>query len=96
MTNEEQRKFLRFVVKQLKACHRELTVYRAVMQVVKDAGIQDLNEVLDEARHSKEIQQATDAFFAGFDELLALPPEEDPREALLRLLEKWKPQGEPN
>ncbi len=96
MTNEEQRRFLRFVVKQLKACHCELTVYRAVMQVVRDAGVQDVDEVLEEARCSEEIQKVTDAFFAGFDELLALPPEEDPREALLKLLEQWKPQREPN
>ncbi len=96
MTNEEQRKFLRFVVKQLKACHHELTVYRAFAQVVKDRGFQDVEEVLDDGRHSEEIQKVTDAFFAGFDELLELPPEEDPRAALLKLLQRWKPRGEPN
>jgi len=96
MTKVQQRKFLRFVVKQLKACHHELTVYRAVIQVVKDAGVSDVDEVLEEARHSEEIQKVTDAFFADFDELLALPPEEDPREALLKLLKRWKPRGEPN
>jgi hypothetical protein len=96
MTNEEQRKFLRFVVKQLKACHHELTAYRAVVQLVKDRGVQDVDEVLGDARHSEDIRKMTDAFFAGFDELLELPPEEDPRAALLKLLQQWKPRGEPN
>jgi hypothetical protein len=96
MTNEEQRKFLRFVVKQLKACHHELTVYRAFAQVVKNAGVLDADEVIEEARHSPEILKATEAYFAGFDELLELPSEQDPREALLKLLQQWKPKGNPN
>lgn len=62
MTNEEQRKFLRYVVKRLKACHHELTVYRAFAQVVKDAGVLDVNEVIEDARRSEDIQKATDAY----------------------------------
>jgi hypothetical protein len=93
---EQERKFLRFVIKQLKACHHELTVYRAFAVIVKEHGFRDVDEVLDEARRSEEIRKATEAYFAGFDELLELPPEEDPRERLLKLLQRWKPDGEPN
>jgi hemoglobin-like flavoprotein len=96
MTDEEQRKFLSFVVRQLRACHRELTVYRAVMQVVKDAGVQDVDEVLNEARNSEEIRKATEAYFAGFDELIEQASGVDRDQALLKLLEQYKPDGEPN
>jgi hypothetical protein len=96
MTDEEQRRFLRFVVKQLKACHHELIVHRAVLQLVKDRGVQDVDEVLDDARQSEDIRKVADAFFAGFDELIEQASGVDRDRALLKLLEQCKPDGEPN
>jgi hypothetical protein len=96
MTDEEQRRFLRFVVKQLRACHHELTVHRAVLQLVKDRGVQGVDEVLDDARHSEDIRKVADVFFAGFDELIEQASGVDRDRALLKLLEQYKPDGEPN
>jgi hypothetical protein len=98
MDTEEQRRFLRYVFRRMKEFHHELTVYRLAVQIIKDDGFPTsrVDAILQSARVSEEVQAATDKWFAGFDELIEQAAESGRDQALLKLLERYKPDGEPN
>jgi hypothetical protein len=98
MNKEEQRTFLQYVFRRMKELHRELTIYRTLVQVMQDEGFPAFRvaAILKEARKSEEVQAATDKWFARFDELIEQAAESGQDQALLKLLERYKPDGEPN
>ena len=95
MDDQEQRRFIRFLAKEVKSYWRELMVYRLFVRILEQSGLPGVQEILDTARNSPELQKAFDEHFAGFDELLP-PADGDFDLEAQRLLAHWKPEGEPN
>lgn len=96
MNEVEQKQFIRYLAKQLKNYYRELLAYRVFAQLVKDAGFQDVDKLLEAARNSRAVQHQFDKNFERFDELLPPADEELEEQALQELLRGWKPVGQPN
>lgn len=95
MNDEEQKQFIRYLAKRVKELHRELLVHQAFAQYLKLKGYRDVDEIIESARQSPEVEARCEAYFRGFDELI--PPAEDFEEQALReLLQGWKPGGLPN
>ena len=96
MDEREQRKFIRFLAKELKTHSRELMVYQLFAHLLKKTGFVGVDELLDQARNAPALQAKFEKNFEHFDELI--PPEDlDGQEWAKGLLEKWTPTGgEPN
>ncbi len=96
MNDEQQKRFILYLARQLKSYYRELLAYRVFAQLVKDAGFQDVEKLLEAARNSRAVQYQFDKNFEQFDELLPPSAEDYQDQALRELLGGWKPDGEPN
>ena len=95
MNEEEQKRFIRYLAKRVKELQRELLVHQAFVQYLKLEGYRDVDEIIESARQSPEVQAKHEAYFRGFDELI--PPSVDlEEEALRELLRGWKPDGPVN
>ncbi|MDE3186969.1 MAG: hypothetical protein KGM96_05510 [Acidobacteriota bacterium] len=95
MDEQEQRRFIRFLAKEVKSYWRELMAYRLFVEILEESGLPGVQEILETARNSPELQNAFDKHFADFDALLP-PADGDFDLEARRLLEHWKPDGEPN
>jgi hypothetical protein len=97
MTDQEQRDFIRFLCKELKAYSRELAAYQLMVATLKARGIQavGLENLLAECRTSETLRKKIDADFQPLEEILP-PASEDFAEMAKRLLSEWKPTGRPN
>jgi hypothetical protein len=96
MDASQQRSFIRFLAKELKTYNREVMVYQLFAHMLKQAGVVGVDEVLEEARYSPELQARFDKHFEGFDELLP-PPDPGYEDLAKEILLKWKPKdGLPN
>lgn len=95
MDEREQRQFIRFLANEVKTYWRELLVHRMFVETLKESGLPGVQEILDTARNSPELQIEVDKHFAGFDALLP-PADGDFDVEAQKLLEHWKPEGEPN
>ena len=91
MDAAEQRSLIRLLAKELKAYSRELAAYQLFAHLLKKAGYEGIDAILDQARKSPELQKTVDKNFEGFDELLP-PPDPDYEERVQELLSKWKPK----
>lgn len=96
MTELEQRQFIRFLAKELKAHCRELMAYQVLSHAMKKAGYVEVDEILGKARNSPEVQERLDKNFVELDKLLPPSDQDHLDSALHAFLEKWKPLGEPN
>jgi hypothetical protein len=96
MDQDEQRSFILFLAKEMKLYCRELMAYQQFAQVLKDNGIQGVDELIEKARRSPELQARFEKQFEGFDELLPPSREEIEEQAWSELLKEWKPDGPPN
>jgi hypothetical protein len=96
VNEREQRQFIRFLAMRLKSLYRELTVYRIFAETLKEMGQPGLDVVMESASRSPLIEAEMQRNFAEFDELIPSPDEENPDDVLRDLLERWKPDGEPN
>lgn len=94
MDEREQRSFIHFLVRELKAYTRELMAYQLLAHTLKEAGVLGVQELLDQARQSPELQVKLDENFADFDAILPLP-DPDQSEMVKELLAKWKPKDGP-
>jgi hypothetical protein len=95
MNDEEQKQFIRYLARRVKEIYRELLVHQGFAQYLKLEGYRDVDELIESARQSPEVQARCEAYFRGFDELI--PPAVDLEEqALQELLREWKPNGLPN
>lgn len=92
MANEDLRPYLR-----LKELFRELTVYRAFVQLAKSQGLNatipskgvlSVDELLDRARESPKLEAYVDSHFHEFEKTLGLPNETLFHRALRELLEE--------
>jgi len=96
MNDSEQRGLIHFLARELKAYSRELMAYQLLAHMLKEAGVQRVEEVLEKARHSPELQARFEKNFADFDGMLP-PAPPDHSEMAKEFLEKWKPKGgQPN
>ena len=95
MDEREQRQLIRFLAKEVKTYWRELLAHRMFVLIVQESGLPGVQEMLDTARNSPELQREFDKHFAGFDELLP-PPDEEFDAEVERLLAQQNPDGEPN
>jgi uncharacterized protein with von Willebrand factor type A (vWA) domain len=92
----EQKDFIRFLAKELKNHAREVMTYQLFAHLLKQAGYVGVDEILDQARKSPELQKRLDENFAALDALLP-PPDPDHSERVKELLEKLSLKGgEPN
>jgi hypothetical protein len=101
MNEREQRQFIRFLVKELKNCVRELMAHQLCLALLKvypaqEPPAEEIERLLADVRKSPTLQARFDEQFDGFEEIL---PPSDPEysEAVKELLAKWKPpEGLPN
>ena len=81
------------LAREVKKYHHEKDVYRGVLYVIKESGFPGVDELLEDARQSSDIQARTDRAFAFLDEWLPPIPEVD-LESIQRLwLERWESDG---
>jgi hypothetical protein len=92
MDASEQRSFIRFLAKELKAYSHELAVYQLFAHLLKQAGYAGVDEILDQARKTPELDKSVEKNFAALDALLP-PPDPDFEEKAKELLAKWKPKS---
>jgi len=95
-TASEQQMLLRFLAKKLKKYCRELWVYQAFAERLRQEGYGDVDKVIADSRSFPGIDDELDKQFAWLDELLSQPAVESQDNRLLEFLENWKPKGEPN
>ncbi|MGO9517708.1 MAG: hypothetical protein ACLPND_11730 [Candidatus Korobacteraceae bacterium] len=96
MDTIDTKMFARFLIKRMRECNHELNAHRAVLENFKLLLPGKPEEWLELYRNAPEIQALTEKQFAGLDELVERLGEDLQAKALLELLEKWKPDGEPN
>jgi hypothetical protein len=92
----EQKSFILFLAKEWKASVREVLAYQLLVQRLKKSGVPKLNEFLEQCRQAPELESHLDAQFAELEKMLPMPAEASVDQALLELLAKHKPSGEPN
>jgi len=76
---------LRVLAKQAKTQYRELLVYRAFAQYLNLRGYQGVDELLEDARNSQEVESAAVAYAQAID--FKIPPSGG--EPLDGALKKW-------
>jgi ASC-1-like (ASCH) protein len=96
MDQDEQRSFILFLAKEMKLYCRELMAYQLFAEMLKENGIEGVDQMLEKARNSPAIQARFQRQFEGFDELLPPSREELEELAWQELLKDWKPSGRPN
>jgi hypothetical protein len=96
MDEQEQRIFIGFLIGRLKSCFRELSVHRALAQMLREEGYKDVDAILGRARVQPALKQAVEEQFAWIDELAPPTPSQEYERAVREYLERWKPDGEPN
>jgi hypothetical protein len=94
MNEQEQRDFIHFLAREMKAYSRELMVYQLLAHLLKHAGVSEVDALLEEARKSPGLQARFEKNFEGFDKLLP-PPDPGFSDRAKELLEKWKPKVGP-
>lgn len=97
MDSIDAKMFARFLIERMREYGHELNAYRAVFENFKlllPPG--KAQEWLELYRNAPEFRALTDKQFSGLDELVEQLGEDVQAKALLELLEKWKPEGEPN
>ena len=70
--------------------------HQLLAQLMKDAGVSGVEEILEKARQSPALQARLEKNFAELDEHLPPSPEDELDEYVRELLDRWKPNGEPN
>lgn len=75
MDANEQKSFIRFLAQELKNHARELMVYQRFAHLLKQAGYVGVDEILDQARKTPELQNR---LYENFEALEALLPPPDP------------------
>jgi hypothetical protein len=88
MDASEQRSLIHFLAKEMKAYNRELMAYQLFAHMLKQAGVVGVEEILEKARQSPEVQARFDKNFEGFDELLP-PPDPSYEDQVKEILLKW-------
>ena len=96
MDQDEQRSFILFLAKEMKLYCRELMAYQLFAQILKDNGIQGVDQLIETARSSPALQARFEKQFEGFDELLPPSREEIEEKAWREVVQRWKPNGKPN
>ncbi len=96
MDPDEQRSFILFLAKEMKLYCRELMAYQLFVQMLKENGMEGVDELIEQARNSPAVQERFKKQFEGFDDLL--PPSREQLEEIAwqELLKQWKPDGQPN
>jgi len=97
MDTIDAKMFAQFLIQQMRKYTHELNAYRAVFEnfkILLPPG--KAQEWLEMYRNAPEIQAVTERQFSGLDELVEQLGEAHQAKALLELLQKWKPDGEPN
>ena len=96
MDPDEQRSFILFLAKEMKLYCRELMAYQAFAEMLKQNGMEGVDELIESARQSQAVRGRFEKQFEGFDALL--PPSREELEDLAwqELLKDWKPSGKPN
>jgi len=91
MDDVEQKALLYVLAREMKKYHHEKDVYRGVLQAIKESGrFLDVDELLEDARQSPDIQARTDRAFAFLDKWLPPIPEVDLEKVQRLWLEKWE------
>jgi len=91
------RQFANFLIKRMREYAQELNAHRAVLENYKQVlSPERVNEMLDHYRRAPAIQALTEKQFADLDQLVEQLGEDPAETALLELLERWNPTGEPN
>ena len=96
MDQDEQRSFILFLAREMKHNCRELMAYQHFADMLKDTGMEGVDELIEQARRAPAVQARFTKQFEGFDELL--PPSREELEDLAwqELLKDWNPRGKPN
>ena len=85
------------LAKELKKVHHQKNVYLGVLQHLKNSGVPDVDELIEDARRSPEIRAMTEAAYAFLDQWLPPIPEVDQKKVTQEWLEHWQSDGkEPN
>jgi len=87
-TDEEQRLFVRYLAKQVKELYRDSLVLRAVSQYLRDEGVEGLDQIIEDARRSPELQENAIRFDRAVDEYLPPSDEANQDQALLKLIQR--------
>jgi len=100
MDDLEQKALMYVLAKEMKKFHHQKNVYLGVLQVVKNSGLfpgdsdlRSVNELVEDAFQSPDIQAMTDHAFAFLEEWLPPIPEVDLEKVQRLWLERWKPDG---
>jgi DNA-binding transcriptional MerR regulator len=92
----EQKSLFRFMLKRMREYHHEMVAHRALVIHLKELGVPGVDDLLKKYRQAEEIQAVTNKVFSDFDELIEQLDEAAQGQALRKLLEQYKPDGEPN
>lgn len=96
MDEQEQRIFIRYLVKRLKESWCELTAHRIFAETLRANGYQDVDKILAAVRAYPSLPEEMDRHFAWIDKLIPPLESEIQEKALREYLQKWQPDGEPN
>ena len=96
MDERTQRSFIRFLAKEMKAYWRAAAAHHAVLHILKDMGIPNIDQLLEQVKASPELQKKFDQYWAGFDELLPLEEEAFMSNELVKLIHRWADGKLPN
>lgn len=85
---DEQRIFLLYLAKTAKELYRECLTFRAAAELLREHGIQELDDLVEDAGQSKEIEEACALFDRAIDTRLPPSDAEIQETALLKLIQE--------
>jgi len=88
MDEDQQKRFLYFLVRRVKELYPQSLLYRAFAERLKELGYQDVDAILEEARQSPAYQAKCDAYFQGLDELVPPIHEDIENQAFVELIQR--------
>jgi hypothetical protein len=95
MNHSKENVAIRAFADQAKKYYREWLVYRAVFQYLKDAGNEGMDELLESARQSPELNEVSEAYAVAVDSKMP-PSSEVLLDELLQFLATLPPTEFPN
>jgi hypothetical protein len=87
MSENETRWLLHFLAEKSKSLYRENLAHRAFAQYLKDQGYQGVDEILNDARNSPEVESIASAFSQAIDAKMPSILEGDENQALVEWIQ---------
>jgi hypothetical protein len=88
MDENQQKRFLHFLVRQVKELYPENLLYRAFAERLRELGYQDVDTILEDARQSRANRAKCEAYLHGLDELIPPFHEDIENQAFVELIQR--------